>query len=131
MAILIKQSRPFPLLGLPPAVRKTILAYVLKPEPEDSSPIKIICKQAGTRAPYAPSYHAKNKLAIALANKELHEEATPIIFENAFNFPKTQVLTAWLTMIGRNVKYLRKLSCETYEGFSACQAFCQLNCLVQ
>ncbi|KAH7123666.1 hypothetical protein B0J11DRAFT_615223 [Dendryphion nanum] len=120
VALIIKQCKPFRLLDLPTGIRAKVLGYVVNHD-EDSIPMKF--KQGGTKDPYSPAYTAPNKLAILATCKLIHTEAVPMVYAHKFHFPGTQVLANFLTRIEHHRQYLRFISCDTYNGLTARNAF--------
>ncbi|KAF2277502.1 uncharacterized protein EI97DRAFT_457510 [Westerdykella ornata] len=116
VAILVKQSLPFPLMRLPISVRTKVLNFMLK---HDEEAIRVSLSQGGKKAAYSKEFHGKNTLAILATCKQIRDEAAPLLYGQTFVFPGTGALTTFLLQIGQFSKYLRHLELETYTGASA------------
>jgi hypothetical protein len=115
LAILIRHETPFRFLDLPLNIRTKIYNYSLTHH-EPSIPIAV---RSSTRTVWSPSYHGPNMLALLRTCKQLHTEAAPIIYTQAFSFPSTQVASDFLSKINRNRTLLHTLLSETYTSKSA------------
>ncbi|KAH7087130.1 hypothetical protein FB567DRAFT_629153 [Paraphoma chrysanthemicola] len=114
-ALLIRAEPPFPLLSLPLHIRTKILNLLLK----HSSPTIPIALKSKARIVCSPNYHGRNTLALLRTCRQLHTEATPLVYLQPFTFPGTQVASAFLLSIGSNRRLLRSLRSETYASTSA------------
>jgi hypothetical protein len=120
VAIIIKQSLPFPLLELPKKIRTKVLNYLLK---HDEKAIPMTLKQGGTKAPYSMAYAGKNNNAILATCKQLRDEAGEIVYNHQFHFPGTQVIASFLLQIGQFRGFLSSLRSDTYNASSARMMF--------
>ncbi|KAF2035851.1 hypothetical protein EK21DRAFT_106688 [Setomelanomma holmii] len=114
-AILIHPEPPIPFLTLPPHIRTKILNYTLK---HHATSIPFAAKLK-TRSIWSPEYHTPNLLAFLRTSKQIHTEATPIVYDQAFTFPSTQIACDFLLRIGSNRRFLHSLRSETYTSASA------------
>jgi len=58
-------------------------------------------------------------LALLRTCKQIHAEATPIVYTQPFSFPGTQVVADFLLRIGSNRRLIRSLQSSTYATQSA------------
>jgi hypothetical protein len=120
VAILFKQSRPFPFLKLPLSIRNIIYKHLLL---HPSSQIPMTMTQGSKKTAYTPEYHGtkrcKNVLAILATCQEVSREAAIVAYGQKFHFPGTQIMTAFLLQIGDFIKYLRWIDSDTYNAASA------------
>ncbi|KAF2468037.1 uncharacterized protein BDR25DRAFT_316191 [Lindgomyces ingoldianus] len=116
VAIILKQSVPFPLMKLPVSIRAKIFHHLLV-HPEGA--ITMALKQGGTKTAYAPTYNSKNRLTILQGCRQIHEEAAPILYGQLFHFPGTQVISSFLLQCGSNRKHLKNIRSDTYNSQSA------------
>lgn len=116
MAIIIKQSLPFPLMKLPQEVRAKILKNLLK---HDEDTVAMALKHSGTKSAYSPVYSGKNNLAIIGTCKQICGESAAIVYTQYFHFPGTQVISSFLLQIGQFRQFLVKLRSDTYNSTSA------------
>ncbi|ORY01983.1 hypothetical protein BCR34DRAFT_89586 [Clohesyomyces aquaticus] len=120
VAIIVKQSVPFPFLRLPKKIRARVFRHiVLHPE----GAITMALKQGGTKTAYAPSYQSKNRLAILQVSHQVHDEALPLLYGQLFHFPGTQVISSFLLQLGSNRKHLKNIRSDTYNSQSARTVF--------
>jgi hypothetical protein len=115
VAILIKQSVPFPFMKLPPVIRQKVYKLLVKHDDD----VNIVLAQGSKKVAYSQQYKGKKNLAILSTSKEVRDEAAPIVYWQKFSFPGTQVLTTFLLQIGQFSKYIKFLECESYTGTSA------------
>ncbi|KAF2662954.1 hypothetical protein K491DRAFT_672782 [Lophiostoma macrostomum CBS 122681] len=120
VAVVLKQSRPFPILDLPKEIRPRIFNYLLK---DENQTIPITLKHGGTRTAYAPNYHDPNNLAILSTCKVIHEEVAPIAYGHKFQFAGTQVAATFLLQIGQFRRFIKSLEMDTYNGATASTIF--------
>jgi hypothetical protein len=111
----MKQSRPFPFMGLPIAIRTKIYNFMLKHDDD----IAITSRQ-NSRMAYSPTYRGKNNLAILATCNQVRAEAAPIVYSQVFHFTGTEVIMNYLLQIRiQNRGYLRSIRSETYNSASA------------
>lgn len=116
VAIVLKQSAPFPFLELKPAIRAKVYRYLLK---HDKDAIGVTLKQGITKTPYSPGYGGKNNLAILATSKQISTEAATILYSQKFHFAGTQVVASFLLHIGQFRRYLVKIRLDSYNSNSA------------
>jgi hypothetical protein len=111
----MKQSRPFPFMKLPVAIRAKIYNFILKHD--DDVPIT---SRQNTRMAYSPAYRGRNNLSILATCKQIQAEAAPIIYGQVLHFTGTEVIMNYLLQIRtKNRGYLRSLRSDTYTSASA------------
>ncbi|KAH7076929.1 hypothetical protein BKA63DRAFT_490209 [Paraphoma chrysanthemicola] len=114
-ALLIRTEPPFPLLSLPLHIRTKIFTVLLK----HFSPTIPITLKSKARTVCSPDYHGRNTLTLLRSCKQLHTEATPLVYAQTLTFPGTQIASSFLLSIGSNRRLLRSLRSETYASSSA------------
>ncbi|OCK78665.1 hypothetical protein K432DRAFT_457306 [Lepidopterella palustris CBS 459.81] len=120
VALIIKQSYPFPFMKLNASIRARIYRYLLEAE---ENTIRIKTKATGHKLPYAPGYTSAHKLAIVTASKEVRKEALPILYNQKFCFDNTTGLQLFLLVIGECRLFVKNLSIDAYVSSTARTAF--------
>jgi hypothetical protein len=115
-APIIRQEDPFRFLDLPVHIRAKVYNFALK----NSSSISIvIVMKPGSRKVKSPNYFGPYLLALLRTCKQIHIEATTIVYQHEFVFPGTQVAREFLLAIRRNRSLLYSLRSEAYTSTSA------------
>jgi hypothetical protein len=116
----MKQSKPFPFMELPVHVRAQIISYLVY---DPTGIVRMALKQGGTKGAFAPKYTTKNRLSILRVNREIHDEAVPILYGQCFHFPGCQVLANFMLQIGGYRQHLMYIRSDTYNAQSARTVF--------
>jgi hypothetical protein len=116
VAIIIKQSVPFPFMQLPKDIRKKVYSFLMK---HDDDHVRIVLAQGNKKVAYSQLYKGKKNLAMLATCKKIRDEAAPIVYGQKFTFSGTQVITTWMLQIGQFGKFLKQLECDSYTGTSA------------
>lgn len=129
VAIIVKQSSPFPFLKLPPNIRAKVYGYLLREVRKDKDAVDVRIKQFKKTA-YSPDYLGnKNNFAIMATCKEILAEAAPIAYAQPFRFPGTQVVTTFMLQTEMFRKYLVDIRSDSYHSNTGRSMFLLLrNC---
>jgi len=120
VAVLLRQSKPFPYMKLPPHIRAKIISEVVT---DESGEIKMVLRQGGNKIAFAPEFSKRNRLALLRTCKDVYSEALPILYAQQFHFPGTQVIASFLLQIGANRRFIKFIRSDTYNSQSARTVF--------
>ncbi|KAF2482489.1 hypothetical protein BDY17DRAFT_252297, partial [Neohortaea acidophila] len=99
-AILIRPAKAFRFLELPKEARARVYKFYFAPEGVVNAEISLNDKRKGdAKDVFAKNYSDgnKNRATILAVNKEIHDEATPILYAHTLRFESTTTLVDYLS----------------------------------
>ncbi|KAF2498514.1 hypothetical protein BU16DRAFT_297287 [Lophium mytilinum] len=120
IAIIVKQTLPFEFMKLPKNVRERVYNHILC---DEGKTIRVKTRGGTHKSSFAPAFTSLNRLAILSLNRQVREEALPILFNQKFIMETTYSLQNFLLQIDVGRKYITKIIVEMYERKTAQPAF--------
>lgn len=115
-AIIIKPAKPFPLMKLPKEARASIYSYYFAPTRVTNREIVLEGKRSN-REIYAKQYCEGSKFRVGLlaVNKEVYDEALPILYNHSLRFDTTATLLDFLGQLPNTVRpRITKISIKAF-----------------
>ena len=116
-AVILRPAKPFPFLKLSKEIRKRIYDLYFAPKGVLNSDITVEAKRASNKELYAKQYAegSKDRVALLAINKEVYEEAIPVLYDHTFKLESSVTLLDFMGQLPNSARgRFNKISIKTY-----------------